>query len=104
SIFVFIASPLFPGRGPGGDDAYDLDPCAVTEFFSDGVGHREKEHALDQTQSLPTQLPTLDAVLYRHIQRVAEYLARFLKAYAVLALVGQVLGLVPLESHTLHAI
>jgi hypothetical protein len=46
----------------------------------------------------------LDSVLHRNVKRIEEYSAGFLKAHAVLALVGEVLRLVPLESQTFHAI
>jgi len=81
-----------------------VDQGAVLEFFPDGVGHREQEYALDQAKCLPTRFPTLDAVLHGHIQRIEEYLARFLEAHAVFAPVGQIFGLVPLESDMFHAI
>ena len=68
------------------------------------MGHREQEQVLDDTKSLPTEFPTLDAVLHGHIQRISEYLAGFLKAHAVLAPVGEVLGLVPLKPNTFRAI
>jgi hypothetical protein len=66
------------------------------------VSYREKEQVLDETKSLPTKFST-DAVLHRHVQRIAKYLAG-LKAHAVLAPGGQVLGLVPLKPNTFHAI
>ena len=68
------------------------------------MSYREKEQVLDETKSLPTQFSTLDAVLHRHVQRIAKYLAGFLNACAVLAPVGEVLGLVPLEPNTFPAI
>jgi hypothetical protein len=36
------------------------------------VSYREKEQVLDETKSLPTQFSTLDAVLHRHVQRIAN--------------------------------
>jgi hypothetical protein len=68
------------------------------------VSYREKEQVLDETKSLPNWFSTLDAVLHRHVQRIAKYLAGFLNAHAVLAPVGEVLGLVPLKPNTFPAI
>ena len=55
-------------------------------------------------KGLPTQFPTHNTVLHRHIQRIAEHLAGFLKAHAMLASVGEILSLVPLEPNTFHAV
>ena len=76
----------------------------MLEFFPHGVGNREQELPSTRTKGLPMQFSALDAILHGHAQRIAEYLARFLEAHAVLAPVGQVLGLVPLESNAVHAI
>jgi hypothetical protein len=56
------------------------------------------------TNRLPTLFPALDAVLHGHTQGIAEYQARFLEAHAVLAPVGQIPGIVPLEADSVHAI
>jgi hypothetical protein len=73
-------------------------------LFSDGMGHGEEEELPDHAKGLPSRLPTLDAILRRNVKRIVEYGAGLLKAHAVLAPVGEVLGLIPLEAYAIHSL
>jgi hypothetical protein len=66
------------------------------------MGHNEEEQIPYHAKSLPPRLPAFDTILYGHVKWIEEYGTRFLKAHAMLALVGEVFGLVPLESHAFH--
>ena len=44
----------------------------------------------------------LDAILYRKMKRIAEYLDGFLKAQAMLSLIGAVLRFVPFKTDAGH--
>ena len=59
--------------------------------------NHHKQPAIDLTEGLPALLPAYDLILYRNKKRIAEYFAGILKADLVLALVGEVLGLIPFE-------
>jgi len=72
--------------------------------FPNGVGHSEQDYPICQAKGQPAWFPVLNAGLNRYIQGIEEYRAGFLKADAVLAPVGEVLGLVPLESQTVHKV
>ena len=71
-------------------------------FFSDGVSDREEEQALDCAQSQPTEFAIFDAILDRYEEWIEEHRARFFKASAVFAQVGEILCLVPLEAQIFH--
>ena len=54
------------------------------------------------SQSLPALLPIYHAIGNNYMQRIQKDLARLVKADAVLALVGEVFGLIPLEPDSCH--
>jgi hypothetical protein len=68
----------------------------------DGVGHGKKQQPFDYTESLPAKFAVVDPVLYRHTEGITEYRCCFFETHAVLAPVGEVLGLIPLESQIFH--
>ena len=71
-------------------------------FLSNGVRHHHKQASLNLSVSLPALLSTLDALRQRHEERIQKYLAGQLEADAVLALISEVLRLVPLETDSTH--
>jgi hypothetical protein len=73
-------------------------------LFSDGMGHCEEEQVPGHAKGLPSRLPIFDSILHRNIKRIVEHGAGFLKGYAVLAPVGEVLRLVPLEAYAFHTV
>ena len=61
------------------------------------MGHHDQQHPSDHAEGLPALLSVFNPVLKGHLQGIAEDLGGLLEAQPMLALVGQVLGLVPLE-------
>ncbi len=68
----------------------------------ESVRHHQQEQAFHSAKGLPALFPIHNAVLNGHIQWVVEYMTGFFKTHAVFAPVGEVLGLVPLESDARH--
>jgi len=66
------------------------------------VGHSDEEQIANRPDGLPTLLPILNSVEHRNMKRIEEYSAGPLRAHAVLAPVGEVLRLIPLEAYALH--
>lgn len=66
------------------------------------MGDQDDCEAVDLPHRLPALFPILDAVLHGQVQRIEEDAGRDLKAETVLALVGQVLVLVPGEEWRFH--
>jgi hypothetical protein len=67
------------------------------------VCHHQKQ-TFNHANGLPAPFSVLGAVLNRNTERIAEYVAGFFKAHAMLAAVGAIPGLVPLESHGSHIV
>ncbi len=57
----------------------------------------QEHRLLDHAESLPSLLAVLNPIQHRHVKGVTKHLRSLLKGKAVLALVGEVPGLVPLE-------
>lgn len=66
------------------------------------MGDQDDCEAVDLADCLPALFTILDAVLNGQVQRIEEDAGRDLKAETVLALVGQVLVLVPGEERRFH--
>ena len=72
-------------------------------FFRERVGHQKDSHTANLAQCLPPLFPILDPVLNRQVQGVEKHTGGHLKTKAVmLALVAEVLGLVPCETWFCH--
>ena len=71
-------------------------------FFSNGVRHHHEQSVADLAIRLPALLPVFNALLQGDEERIAKDFASILKADAVLALIGEVLRLVPLETDSAH--
>ena len=63
---------------------------------------RQKKNAIKQAESLPSLFSCLNPFDYRNVKRIAKRFAGLLEADPVLAPIGKVLGLVPLESNACH--
>ena len=57
---------------------------------------------LDDPKRLPALFPVQHAIFDDHMERIKEDMTGFLEADAVLALVGEVFGLIPLEPDPIH--
>jgi hypothetical protein len=57
-----------------------------------------------QTQGLPALLSVYNAVINDNMHRIKKHLCGLLETDAVLALVGEVFGLIPLEPDSRHVI
>ena len=70
--------------------------------LSCGVRYHQEQAALDLSKRLPALLAIHDSILHGNEERIKKYLAGFLEIDAVLALVGEVLRLIPLEPDSGH--
>lgn len=68
------------------------------------MGHRNQKDAIDETERLPALLAVLNAVQRGGVQGIAEDLSCFFKGHTVLALVGEVLSLIPLKPYSRHEV
>ena len=71
-------------------------------FFSNAVRHNHELHTFDLAIGSPALLSILDAILDRHEEKVQKDLAGQLETDAVLALIGEVLGLIPFETNSVR--
>jgi hypothetical protein len=73
-----------------------------------GVSHDQEQEAAgiapDQSKGEPSLLTVHNAITDHDVQGIEEYPRGFLKTDAVLALVGEVLSLIPFEPNLWHAI
>src|ERR1039458_8530246 len=86
----------------GRDNAHLLDRFTMPIRLSCRVRYHQEQTALDQSKRLPALLAIHDAILHGNEERIKKYLAGFLETDAVLALVGEVLRLIPLEPDSGH--
>ncbi len=68
--------------------------------LSYGVRHHHEQASLNFSVRPPTLFAILDAVFQRHEQRISKHFVRIFEADVVLALVGEVFGLIPFEPDT----
>ena len=71
-------------------------------FLSNGMCHHHEQRIFDLAIGSPTLLPVLNTIFDRHEERIAKDFAGVFKADAVLALIGEVLGLVPFKTDPAH--
>ena len=71
-------------------------------FFSNGVRHHHEQPVADLAKRLPALLSVFNAVLQGHEEWIPEHLGGVFKADAVLALIGEVLGLIPFKTDSAH--
>lgn len=64
--------------------------------------HHEQENAFDQAKRLPALFSVLYAILHGYIKGITKDLTGLLKAHAVFTLIGEILGLIPLEPNLCH--
>ncbi len=66
------------------------------------MGNDQQDSSTHATNGLPSLFTILDPLFGGHIERIEEHPAGLLEAHTVVSLVGDVLGIVPLESDARH--
>jgi hypothetical protein len=79
------------------DDAKDFYRCSVFLCLFDAVRDHQQEEILDRTKCPPSLFPILRALPDSDVQRILKYFAGGLKTDPMLALVGVILGFIPLQ-------
>jgi hypothetical protein len=101
-ILFFIELPLLPSRTPCGDDPYHFGSPASFILFSDCMSNQKKDQAVDFSVCPPALLSIDDVVLNRYAKWIEKHPGCFFEADAVLALIGEVLALIPFEQEIWH--
>jgi hypothetical protein len=68
-------------------------------FLSNCVRHHHEQPVADLAKRLPALLSVFNAVLQGHEEWIPKHLGGIFKADAVLALIGEVLGLIPFKTN-----
>ena len=86
------------------DDANHFDGSPVNIFLSRGVSHHHKQSIANLAKRLSALFTILNPLFQGHVQRIPKDFRRIFETDPVFALVGEVLGLVPLEPDSVHYI